>query len=709
MLHRRRHDDVDVIVVDGHRRHRGGRHHGHGDRVEVIGKRRHNDDVVIVDDYHRHHDDVVVVDGDRHGRHGNHDNVHSHIHAHGDNVVINQKRRSRDETVVVAGGRHSDVTVVDGHGHRGATVVEGSRHGTTVVEGGRHGTTVIESGRHRHEDVTVVGRDLVDLDARRHGHADIVVVDEHGHHDRHSHRHPVTVVTRDNLSQTQLRMGGEGEDIVVGKDKHEPGAHLGKRHSSKTNVIVTDGPAEYYDDGYYRYPSDSLVLDRPGYDGRVRVVEGGRYSRHRGGRNKRSHGDDDRHERHGGRHCHHGHCHDGEDVKVIAKRDNGLEMGGAPGYIDVTSAVFNSTTAQRIASLVLSTTNGTESDSSFVLNASNNIRTQVYLVPTNSTASEASAPAGNSSGPIKVNLKLPIFVAQSASVEAYCATFDRAPTTPGPLFVTKCQGGEQDADSSQVFLYDPDTGIIHPDWDPSPAAKAVLDAVPDNVDEEGLNAQATEGDVESDEGAVEAEAAAASSTGPTLPSSTSSAPSAPSATASVPPPLVTSGAKSSTDSTSLDSKASNVTLVFTPVNPTVNQASVMYDANEEPMDGTDFNGQDAPSSDASQPDETDETDAATTVGTRDYGFPYSQDDDAYYGRQGSQVPYDVPVSSPASGAYDASEGEGYEPYEPYDESSQPVDQESYGENGADSTAPYDWRWTKTSDSTTAPSAEATFT
>ena len=517
-------------------------------------------------------------------------------------------------------------------------------------------------------------------------------------------------MTRSRQSDTEVDADGQGSDIIIiDDDKREPTARVGKRHSSKSNTIIVDGSRGDYYDRDYRYPTDSIVLDRPGYYGRgdrygrVRVIEDGHF-RHRGGRYKRSH-DDDRHERHGGgRHCHHGHCHDDEDVTVVTKRDNGLEMGGAPGYIDVTSAVFNSTTAQRIASLVLSTTNGTESDSSFVLNASNNIRTQVYLVPANSTVAAASASpsAAGSKAPIKVNLKLPIFVAQSASVEPYCATFDPEPKTPGPLYVTKCLDGEQDPDSSQVFLYDPATGIIHPEWNPSPAAQAVLDAVPDNIDDDSLNAQSADTTADEDDSTVDAEAITTSSTTSASTSSTSTS-SAPSGTASAPPPLVTTGTKSSTDSTSLDSKASNVTLVFTPVNPSVNQANVMYDDDSEPTDGTDtdMSAQTVSDSDptSAQPDSTSEPDAPT-MDARDYGFPYRQDDDAYYGRSGSgaDVRYDAP--------YDAREPdyEAYEPYEPYGEPAQ----DSREQNRADWTAPYDWRWTKSAETTTAPSAEATF-
>ncbi len=122
---------------------------------------------------------------------------------------------------------------------------------------------------------------------------------------------------------------------------------------------------------------------------------------------------------------------------------------------------FNTDTVQRIVSLVLSTSNGTDANSIFVLNASNNIRTHVYLVPVNSTSSN------NTGGPIEVYQKLPIFVATSASVQPYSAAFDPSPAAPAPLTVMR----RSDVDSvyeSQKFLYNPLTGVIHPDWIQAP-------------------------------------------------------------------------------------------------------------------------------------------------------------------------------------------------------------------------------------------------
>ncbi|RXK37456.1 hypothetical protein M231_05279 [Tremella mesenterica] len=176
----------------------------------------------------------------------------------------------------------------------------------------------------------------------------------------------------------------------------------------------------------------------------------------------------------------------------------GMDLGGAPGYIDVTSPTSSSPTGAKIASLVLSTSNGTSSSNDtstaegFVLNASNSIRTQVYLVPlsdsnSNSTSNStdpttSSLQSTDNNGPIQVNLKVPIFVAETAEVESYCATFDPLPKSAKPLTVQPCVT-EGDSHTSQVFLYDPSTGVIHPDWTPNTTSQQVLQSVPDSVEE----------------------------------------------------------------------------------------------------------------------------------------------------------------------------------------------------------------------------------
>lgn len=298
------------------------------------------------------------------------------------------------------------------------------------------------------------------------------------------------------------------------------------------------------------------------------------------------------------------------------KRD--VDMGGAPGYIDVTSPMFNSTTAQRIASLVLSTSNGTETNSSFVLNASNNIRTQVYLVPIASGNNTSSSNSTDGS-PIAVNLKVPIFVPTSATVEPYCATFDPTPSAPAPMTVMPCML-EKDAHSSQNFLYYADTGVIHPDWKTAAASQEMLNSMSDSVDdttdadpqmmvdEVMSESSATPMPTDSASASVRSSSSAATMTESlsgtaaavetTSMSMTSSIPELPTMTPSVSASSSSMGAQAAGMTTSTASSASpiatgsipsaapsgsagspsNVTLVFTPANPSVQSESALTSA-----------------------------------------------------------------------------------------------------------------------------------
>jgi hypothetical protein len=424
--------------------------------------------------------------------------------------------------------------------------------------------------------VTVVGKR--DLEARRHNRhdSDVVIVDgdRHGRHGRHRHHKGVTVIGR---SHDDSEVGVDGEGAMV-EGESEP--HLAKRRKSR--VIVVDGSRRWRDTDVYYH---SYRHGRPVYFGngdrfsRVRMIDnyGDIYKRDAheyeeeqdDGLRKRSHDDrHDRHDRHG-RHGRHGH----------SKRAD-IDMGGAPGYIDVTSPVSNSTTAQRIASLVLSTSNGTDTNSTFVLNASNNIRTQVFLVPVDET--------DKSEGPIAVNLRLPIFVAASAKVEQYCATFDPSPSAPSPLTVTPCVNGTIDSHQSQQFLYDPTTSVIHPDWQPSPKAQSVLDTVDDSVDDDedasAMTASTDAADAEEDEDEAITPASAVSS-GTSV-----------EAEDAAPPALPTGGVKTPTTSDSFDSSASNVTLVFTPVNSSLMSSASATDDTEDLDTGDSDNTAATPSS-----------------------------------------------------------------------------------------------------------------
>ncbi|WWD06981.1 hypothetical protein V865_005078 [Kwoniella europaea PYCC6329] len=647
-IHDRSHHDDVVVVDDG--RHRHGEDvtvvnngHRHGDTTIVNNDgRHHHGDTTVVNNGGHHRGDTTVVnnhkrspktgissklaglgraflkrshsdDRDRHWRYGGSDTtiVNNGRHSdttlinngrHGDTTLINNGRHG--DTDLINGGRHGETLVVDNdrhHGHGGdTTIVNNDRHhDTTVVNNGRHGdTTVVNNGGHRHHGDTTV----VNNHKRGHHHSDriIVVGDQRRYRDADfyyrnswdsglSYGKPIYFSDGGSFNRVRMidnhpyRHGSGGVDVIPadaiplrgGRYNDYPygyGYHYGRygKRSEEDEASAEVEKRHHHDDD-----EDVTVINNGHHrhhDQDVTVVNN----------HKRHHHED--------KECRHGRC-DGDDVTIVNNhkrqmmQDNG--MGGAPGYIDVTSPVFNSTTATRIASLVLSTSNGTDANSTFVLNASSNIRTQVYLVPLNqgnSTVASAAASANSTStSPISVNLKVPIFVASTATVEPYCATFDPSPENPAPLTVTPCTNETVSSHESQKFLYNPDTGVIHPDWQPSTDAQQLLQAVPDSVDDTSDSAQAQAQDVD-DMSTTEAEADTevdpTNSASATLARRATSTPAA-SGTVNSPPPLITSGPQTSTDSTALpqSNPASNVTLIFTPVNPAiVNSASVNFDS-----------------------------------------------------------------------------------------------------------------------------------
>ena len=117
---------------------------------------------------------------------------------------------------------------------------------------------------------------------------------------------------------------------------------------------------------------------------------------------------------------------------------------------------------QRIASLVLVEPDSTTSEfgnNTFILNASENNQTQLYMVALNTSDS------GVEGEDVPVALKVPVFNPSSASMEGYCATYDPQPPAPAPLSVERCFYDEPTGPhKSQVFAYTPSTSVIRPMW-----------------------------------------------------------------------------------------------------------------------------------------------------------------------------------------------------------------------------------------------------
>ena len=313
------------------------------------------------------------------------------------------------------------------------------------------------------------------LDERLHHH--------HGHGDTYIHAHvhrraDTAVAVHDNLPT--------GRSVVTEGHPLKVNAHMHKRHDHRPVVVV--------DDGYRHHHHHHLTIINERSEIEAR--------------------DHDHHNHHN--HHHHSHrsveerdeCDDeaDEDQAIMTVHDVKRAVGdtnGSPGYIDVTGTAFNSSSPTVIASLVLSTNNETETNSTFILNASTNMKTQMYLVPV------ASPSTPSTDGEIEVNLRLPVFVAASASTEDYCATFDRAPSSPAPLTVTPCHNETDTTDvhASQIFLYNPSTGVISPEWQGADdvsmvqSASVTSDDASDSADgdDEDMNDEAVGSDDGSDD------------------------------------------------------------------------------------------------------------------------------------------------------------------------------------------------------------------
>lgn len=292
---------------------------------------------------------------------------------------------------------------------------------------------------------------------------------------------------------------------------------------------------------------------------------------------------------------------------------------GTAGYIDVTSPLFGSDEGQRIASLVLSSGGNVTNagNSSFVLNASNGTRTEIYLVPSNSSNFVADS---TDASLIEVTLKVPVFNPLTAATVPYCASFDPNPPSPCPLSVQKC-GAADSEHLSQRFVYSPSTGVIRPLWavgsngttsatggnsTTAPSAKkrdyvvqaAMVKANAANATSSSVTASSTASASASStplpSSSSVASSAASSSSVPTSSSSASA-----SASASLVAAAAAAAPTASSSSPANVQPAQSVSLVFTPVNPA---AVLSVDASLGISKGG--KGSSAPAPDASSDDES---------------------------------------------------------------------------------------------------------
>ncbi|KAI0794398.1 hypothetical protein C8Q74DRAFT_574438 [Fomes fomentarius] len=271
-------------------------------------------------------------------------------------------------------------------------------------------------------------------------------------------------------------------------------------------------------------------------------------------------------------------------IGMNVKRDGQKE--GVPGIIEILSQNANDQQGQKLASLVLASNSndGDPDGSPFVLNASNSDRTVMYLVPvspvndTSVSATAASATTSSTRSYLPVILKTPVFVANSAQMEDYCATFDPRPVAPAPMTVEKCmEGSSSDDHKSQVYAYDPQTGFVRPMWyegeddgthDDSPSGTAVTGQ---STQSGGATSAATS--------SIMATSAATTTATSEATSSTAAEPSGVTSLAqeelddqygSATQPATPAGLAKMLNADTLDlERAQNVTLIFTPSAPEV--------------------------------------------------------------------------------------------------------------------------------------------
>lgn len=107
----------------------------------------------------------------------------------------------------------------------------------------------------------------------------------------------------------------------------------------------------------------------------------------------------------------------------------------------------------KIASLVIANSTSSVKNASFVLNASNDTKTKVFLV---------AADSAPKNGIARVTLQVPIFDRELAREVPFCTTYDPRPSEPGPLNVKPCTKDSEH--QSQLFEFSTLDGTVRPIW-----------------------------------------------------------------------------------------------------------------------------------------------------------------------------------------------------------------------------------------------------
>ncbi|KAI0358191.1 hypothetical protein OH77DRAFT_1250871 [Trametes cingulata] len=401
--------------------------------------------------HHDHHDhEKVVVTGD-----------HDHVNVHRRSVAqVNAARAPHDDDHdrILVEGHNDHVHVHDDHDEHGRVVVKGDDNHVHA----RRSPSPHHHHHYDHDKVIVKGdHDSVHFHRspepsphHHHHHDKVVVKGDHDHVDVHR-RSPAP---RHHHHSDKVIVKGDNEHVHVGRSPAPEPRHHHHHHHHADNVVVKGDDDHVNVHERRRAPRTAqrqpIVISGNGGNAFLVHHSPPQIVPSLGGI---------------------------LDMNLHLRRD-GQGLDGVPGSIEIMSQVANSTVGQRIASLVLAApSNGTSAatnstGSAFVLNASDTDRTQMYLVTaanaddgtstSNNTSSNSTSPASSTPASfIRVALQMPVFDAASAQLMPYCATFDPRPAAPAAMTVEACMGSSStDEHKSQVFAYEPGTGVIRPMW-----------------------------------------------------------------------------------------------------------------------------------------------------------------------------------------------------------------------------------------------------
>ncbi|KAF5379517.1 hypothetical protein D9615_006505 [Tricholomella constricta] len=146
----------------------------------------------------------------------------------------------------------------------------------------------------------------------------------------------------------------------------------------------------------------------------------------------------------------------------VHRRDH----GGVEGIVDIMSPDSGVPTGKKIGSLEMVPM----SDGTYVLNASENSATHMFLVNAPSSSRAQSETPTDADADVPVMLQVDMYDASSETAAPidFCTTYNIKASDAEPLTVQKCvfaqPNEETNGETSQVFAYNGKTGVLRPFW-----------------------------------------------------------------------------------------------------------------------------------------------------------------------------------------------------------------------------------------------------